>query len=675
MMKIKRIIIESIGPYKNKEFIFEHPCTLIVDKNEAGKSILANSILEALYPARQPIIPLNNGEITLEIESGNDFYQIIRNYGGYKIFKNGNAIKYETKNKGRIIKKAPGDIIFNLSREIFINTSFLTQKAGINTKELYSITSFLEHAIDTGFQDTSASLALTKIKEALYDSIHTGNLFPFTTKGKLDTAIKIWKDKIAEYEEQKLYYQNLIEKENEIIENYAQLINEFESIEYKLIRLESAYALWKIQKDSFYRKEIEILEKRNEELKKLEKIAEFFKNFENLKPEEQQFIILYENEIQAIEKDLTLKEQQKKEIKNMFKKTHLINIIVAFFSILAGFIDKIFYSGVILCIAVFLYQLKLRNENKKLIEEIKEIQLKREDFSEQIAHIISKITIPVNDTAEFFSLFKKMNMYRTEIKQFIENSKKIDEFKKHLLSEEEIGFYKSKIVSTDSELKGEDIEKYEQQKEELLRTKEHIKDKIHKLQTDYEKIMQYRKEIEKINEQIEASAKYLETLEKFKKALQKSFEVLENITKKHHEVWAEKLNTLASQALSKITGKKAKISFNQDLSFNIKVPEVEYPLSGKDIELKLSGGMTEQIYLTVRLILAQALSKDEKIPLILDEPFAHSDDERFLKGMKYLIQEIAKSNQVIILSCHQNRLSLLEGLEGSFNLIPVNNEA
>lgn len=87
MMKIKKIIIENIGPYKNKEFIFEHSCSLIVDKNEAGKSILANSILEALYPSKQPIVQPGNGKITLEIEADQDIYQIIRDYRDCHIIK------------------------------------------------------------------------------------------------------------------------------------------------------------------------------------------------------------------------------------------------------------------------------------------------------------------------------------------------------------------------------------------------------------------------------------------------------------------------------------------------------------------------------------------------------------------------------------------------------------
>lgn len=673
-MRIKKILIENVGPYKSKEFIFQHPCSLVVDRNEAGKSILANCILEALYPSslsstKQPSIPLNNGKIILEIESENEFYQIIRDYTGYNILKNGKPIKCETKNKGRIIRKSPGEIIFNLSREIFINTSFLTQKAGIDMKKLYSITSFLEHAIDTGFQDASASLALTKIKEALEGSIHSGMIFPFNTKGKLDNAIKIWKEKLAEYEKTSSELQNSIKKQTEIIENYAKLLSDLEDINNELNRLETQYATWKIQKDNFYRKEIENLEKRNEELKKVKHLVEFFKDFENLKPEEQQFIILYENEVQNLQKEITSKEHRKKEIKNLLKKTFVINILIAFFSILAGtFGNKIFYSGIILCILILLKQLKLNRENKNLNSEITALRLKSESISKQIDQLISNFSIPVKDRNEFFSLFKEMNMHKKEIKEFIENSKKIEEFKLSLLSENERSFYFSRASLTE-EVK--EPEKYEQKKDELLSRKDQIKEQIHELQKDYDKIMQQKREIEKLSEQIQSTKKYIETLERFKKALQKSFEVLDKITKKHHELWAEKLNALASQVLSKITNKTANIYFNKDLSFSIKVPEIEYPIPEKEIEFTLSGGMTEQIYLTVRLILAQILSKERKIPFILDEPFAHSDDERFVKGMKYLIQEIANSNQVIILSCHQNRLKLIEELKGSFDLISV----
>lgn len=673
MMKIKKIIIENIGPYKNKEFIFEHSCSLIVDKNEAGKSILANSILEALYPSKQPIVQPGNGKITLEIEADQDIYQIIRDYRDCHILKNGKVLKYETKKKGRIIKKSPGEIIFNLPREIFINSAFLMQKAGINMNDLYSITSYLEEAIDTGFQDSSASLALTKIKESLYESIHSGVLFPFNTKGKLDTAIKIWTNKLAECENKKLYLNSLVENQKEILENYVASLSEYENINYRLAELDSAYALWKIQKDDTCRLEIERLEKRNEELKNFENLVSFYKEFEDLKLEEQQFIYDYDTTIQGLQKDLDNKKQKSKIITSSFKKYFWSNISFALFSILAGiFIKKIFLAGIVLCIVLFIYQLKLSRENKELNQEIKELQLKKDNLDTQIHYLISRFRSVYNQN-EFFNVLKQISLHKNEIKELIKNSEQIEVLKKQILSENERNFYESKISLMNKKLNNEDIEAYEQKKERLLRQKDEIKDRIHKLQAEYDKIMQHKKEVDKIVDQIQAIEKYLQTLDKFKKALQKALEVLENITWKQHEFWAEKLNKKASQLLIKITGKAIGLSFNKDLSFNVKLPEIEYQLSEKEIEQKLSGGMVEQIYLTIRLILANILSKEKKIPFILDEPFAHSDDERFIKGMNYLIQEISNSNQVIILSCHQHRLKLIEELKNSFCLISIKN--
>ncbi|MEN2994187.1 MAG: hypothetical protein ABDH19_02415 [Thermodesulfovibrio sp.] len=676
MIKIKRILIENIGPYKNKEFIFKDSCNLVVDKNETGKSVLAKAIFETLYPSKQPLIPLNNGKIILEIEAEDKFFQIIRDYKGYQIFQNGYPLKYETKSKGKIVKKLPGEIIFNIPKEIFINTSYLAQKSGLNTKQLYQVTSFLERAIDTGFQETSASSALLKIKEALYDNIHSGSLFPFTTKGKLDTAIKIWEEKLSEYEEKKSYLKDLVKKETEIIKTYTNLLSELENLNNRILQLESDYATWKIKQDAFYRKEIQNLEEKNKELlKELEKPIHFFYFFENLKPQEQQFIMLYENEVNSVQKDLALKEKRKEKIRKFFKNLYLISIPIFIFSVLGGiFINNLFYLGTLFVILVIVYQIKLNSENRKINHEIENLKMKLNDISQKIDEITSKFNIPIKDKREFFTLFEKMNTHKGEIKEFIENSRKIEEFKKFLLSESEIDFYKSKIIYKNNEININNTEEYEQNREKLIKLREEIKDKLYKMQSDYDKIMQYKKEIEKINEQIQSITKNIETLKRFKKALQKSFEVLETITKKHHEIWAEKLNKKASKVLRKITDKEISVSFNKDLSFNIKVPEIDFSLPETEIENRLSGGMTEQIYLAVRLIIAELLSLGIKIPFILDEPFAHSDDERFFKGMKYLIEEIANSNQVIILSCHQHRLKLIEELKSSFYLISVNSD-
>jgi energy-coupling factor transporter ATP-binding protein EcfA2 len=43
----------------------------------------------------------------------------------------------------------------------------------------------------------------------------------------------------------------------------------------------------------------------------------------------------------------------------------------------------------------------------------------------------------------------------------------------------------------------------------------------------------------------------------------------------------------------------------------------------------------------------------------MDEPFSESDDERFAKLMRFLINSIAKEHQIVLFSCHQQRHSWL----------------
>jgi uncharacterized protein YhaN len=44
-----------------------------------------------------------------------------------------------------------------------------------------------------------------------------------------------------------------------------------------------------------------------------------------------------------------------------------------------------------------------------------------------------------------------------------------------------------------------------------------------------------------------------------------------------------------------------------------------------------------------------------KLPLILDDPFATFDDERFARAMGLIIDKFGRRHQVILLSCHEAR--------------------
>ena len=74
-----------------------------------------------------------------------------------------------------------------------------------------------------------------------------------------------------------------------------------------------------------------------------------------------------------------------------------------------------------------------------------------------------------------------------------------------------------------------------------------------------------------------------------------------------------------------------------------------------EIQNQLSIGTKEQIHWLARMVVAKFLSRQQVMPIIMDEPFSEADDERFMKMMRFLILVIAKDHQIIIFSCHQQR--------------------
>ncbi|MBQ6892598.1 MAG: AAA family ATPase [Clostridia bacterium] len=81
----------------------------------------------------------------------------------------------------------------------------------------------------------------------------------------------------------------------------------------------------------------------------------------------------------------------------------------------------------------------------------------------------------------------------------------------------------------------------------------------------------------------------------------------------------------------------------------------------------LSKGTRESAYLALRLALADLICKEEKLPLILDECFAHADDNRTKQMLRVLLALAADDTQSIILTCHTRE----ERIAGSLGVVNV----
>ncbi|MEK0314516.1 AAA family ATPase [Cohnella sp. 56] len=67
----------------------------------------------------------------------------------------------------------------------------------------------------------------------------------------------------------------------------------------------------------------------------------------------------------------------------------------------------------------------------------------------------------------------------------------------------------------------------------------------------------------------------------------------------------------------------------------------------------LSRGTQEQLYLSLRLALAEAASREQALPLLLDDLFVHYDEAR-LGRCAGILSELSASRQIILFTCHRH---------------------
>jgi len=197
---------------------------------------------------------------------------------------------------------------------------------------------------------------------------------------------------------------------------------------------------------------------------------------------------------------------------------------------------------------------------------------------------------------------------------------------------------------------------------ELSKIRKKLDDKrneIDLLKQNYRELMDDVRKIKDLEEEIEGLERHYKKATAYNDALERAISILSEISTQYHKVWADELNARANTIFKGITGIDRSISFNPDLTFSIK--DGERILSQDEIRGSISGGTVEQLHLSIRIALSDYFSGNLKLPLILDEPFAHSDDSRFLSGMRYLV-DVSNERQVIVFSCHELRHEVLRDL-------------
>ena len=126
-------------------------------------------------------------------------------------------------------------------------------------------------------------------------------------------------------------------------------------------------------------------------------------------------------------------------------------------------------------------------------------------------------------------------------------------------------------------------------------------------------------------------------------ALKLAIHTLEESVEEFQETHHGRLGERISEWFGRFTGGKySGVTLDDDWAPMITTS------GGKRIEPEiLSTGARDQLYFAMRLSLAELMSKDVNLPIVLDDPFVHYDDKR-LETSKNILTEISREHQVIL---------------------------
>ena len=171
-------------------------------------------------------------------------------------------------------------------------------------------------------------------------------------------------------------------------------------------------------------------------------------------------------------------------------------------------------------------------------------------------------------------------------------------------------------------------------------------------------------EKQRIEEQIELKLKAAAEYEKEVKSIELAIKTINDISGNIYSTFGEDLNELSSEYMALFTdGDYNKITVSEDMKIAV------YKDNKKvDINM-LSYSTIKQIFLAIRIACARLLFNEEKMPIILDEPFAHYDDEKTVKTLMNLGK--LNASQIIIFACTDREIKFLRENDISFNLIKL----
>lgn len=699
-MKIKNIKVNAYGNIENKDINLEEGINIIHGANESGKSTLLNYIISIFYGISrnkegkdlsdyEKYKPWNSnefsGRISYKLENG-EKYEIFRDFNkkNPKIYND----KLEDISDRFETDKKDGSKFFieqmGIDKQMYLSTVVSTQEeVRLDEKNQNMLIQKIANLAGTGEDNVSYKKALIKLQEKIRDEIGTNK-----TSQK---PINIIEKEIVEINNKIVETEKYRNRKYEIDAEKEQILSELKELEQQKQILQELQNSMKSEEETKNR--LEIREKnRKDNIAKINELTNQ-KNTINAESERvqsaknhlQDIIKGHKENIEKLNSEIEKIENEKEETQEKEKPSVsfiVITVVLAIALICSIILTKNYIISGVLGVAIiadFIFYVTNKNKQKankaKLREKInQEKQYKREKLENQKQQIITNINTTEKElekqTEEEKQVNSELSMIKGQIILLEKNNEKItDEIEQDNKSiKEEVDKNKQQIIEKYKDENINDLLYIDNYQNYISKIEEAINNnriRIKGLEIEYNTIVPQLDEMVVLEEKLEADKEKLAELREKESIINIAIENLMDAYEEMKTTITPKFTKNLSESIQKISSNKYnKVTINDENGMIIENNRGEYVEA-----IKLSTGTIDQLYLALRLSMIDELSK-ENLPIILDESFAYSDNNRLKNMLQYLTSDL-NNHQTIIFTCTDREQKMLEAMNIPYNVVEL----
>lgn len=699
-MKIKNIKVNAYGNIENKDINLEEGINIIHGANESGKSTLLNYIISIFYGISrnkdgkalsdyEKYKPWNSnefsGRISYKLENG-EKYEIFRDFNkkNPKIYND----KLEDISDRFETDKKDGSKFFieqmGIDKQMYLSTVVSTQEeVRLNEKNQNMLIQKIANLAGTGEDNVSYKKALIKLQEKIRDEIGTNK-----TSQK---PINIIEKEIVEINNKIVETEKYRNRKYEIDAEKEQILSELRELEQQKQILQELQNSMKSEEETKNR--LEIREKnRKDNIAKINELTNQ-KNTINAESERvqsaknhlQDIIKGHKENIEKLNSEIEKIANEKEETQEKEKPSIsfiVITVVLAIALICSIILIKNYIVSGILGVALIaniVFYVINKNKQKvnkaKLREKInQEKQYKREKLENQKQQIIANVNTTEKELEKQEEEEKQVNselsMLKGQIILLEKNNEKITEEieQDNKAIKEESNKNKQQIIEKYKDKNINDllyINDYQNYISKIEETINNNRIRIKGLEIEYNTIVPQLDEMVVLEEKREADKEKLAELREKESIINIAIENLMDAYEEMKTTITPKFTKNLSESIQKISSNKYnKVTINDENGMIIENNRGEYVEA-----IKLSTGTIDQLYLALRLSMIDELSK-ENLPIILDESFAYSDNNRLKNMLQYLTSDL-NNHQTIIFTCTDREQKMLEEMNIPYNVVEL----